>query len=44
MSLKSLTGKLIKIKKSSPPKLNVNQSRFVRPKQEVRRSYDGFFR
>ena len=43
MSLKSLTKKLLKIKKSSPPRFNVNQRRFVRPKQEDRRTSDGFF-
>ena len=35
---------LLKGKKSSPPKFNVDQSRFVRQKQEVRRTSDGFFK
>ena len=43
MSLKSLTKKLLKIKKSSPPRFNVNQRRFVRPKREVKRKSCGFF-
>ena len=39
-----ILNKLLSGKKSSPPKFNVKQSRFVKPKTETKKYYDGFFK